>query len=46
LHRITDVRRGTKVMSGFSEGAAAATESVGTGELSGLYSRASSFEEI
>lgn len=32
MHRITDVRRGTKVMSGFNEATAAAAESMGTEE--------------
>lgn len=45
-HRMREVRRGTKVMSGFKEGRAAAAGSVGRAELSGGYSCASPFEEI
>lgn len=46
MHKVSDRRRGSVLMGRHCEGTAAATQSVETGELSGLYCCASFFEEV
>lgn len=46
MHKVSDRRRGSVLMRRHCEGTAAATQSVETGELSGLYRCTSFFEEV